>query len=333
MANHKPGSRANVRVRADVSSAGLESRAAAGLARIGNDRIVTVDGVTGVFTPISTARDTAVGDDERNNMQAIIDTLKEEVSSLQGRNLELTRQVTTLRERPSGPDDFASAVQQSLDELAQRMTSMRNSISNFAVRELKLDASVFVQVSPLGTIEYRFAQPGDDAGSAALSKLSLSIVPVPKNDLAGVWTPDLFQPEQPIAALPEIKEEQVKQLESAGLFSIGEFLQVGTRARAQAYLSALLGAERTRLQLWAQQAALMTLRGVTGSAALVLIEAGFGSFELIARETPEGLSKRYALIRKKHEEWGAPEADGSLTAQWIRAARQHLGLPQTPPAA
>jgi hypothetical protein len=200
--------------------------------RTGTDRIVKVDGVSGVFTPIGAGDDQPLGADERKNLQGVIDRLKAALVELQATNVKLGQELTALRERPSAPDDFASAVQQSLDEVAQRMASMRNSMSNFAIREFKLDASVFVRVSPLGTIEYRFVQPGDGVDGAALSKISMSVVPVPKSNLAGVWTPDLFQPEVSLAALPQASPALVGRLESAGLFSIGEFLQVGTRARA-----------------------------------------------------------------------------------------------------
>lgn len=296
------------------------------LARLGTDRLVTFEGVTGVFTPITSATETPIGTDERKNLLAIIDELKREIGALQSSILKLANDLQALRERPSAPDDFATAVQQSLDELQQRMSSMRNSMSNFAVRELKLDASVFVQVSPLGNIEYRFVQPGDDIEAAGVSRLSLDIVPVPKNDLAGVWTANFFQPGISISALPDITAEQAKSLEAAGLFSIGEFLQVGTRARAQAYLEALLGTERKRLALWAQQAMLMTLRGVNGAAAMVMIEAGLGTFEALAGLTVEVVVKAYQETREKRPELGAPEADEALAALWIRAARQYLGL-------
>jgi Domain of unknown function (DUF4332) len=332
MARRKPARPAamrttpNIGVSRETSPVTLDPFVTEKLLRVGTDRIVTIDGLTGVFTPIGTGPDVPIGADERKNLQEIIDRLKKEVTELQSSKLQLAQQLAALQERPSAPDDFASAVHQSLDELAQRMASMRNSMSNFAVREFKLDASVFVQVSALGTIEYRFVQPGDDADAAALSKLSLQLVPVPKSNLAGVWVPELFQPELSMAALPGVTDEQVQRLEAAGLFSIGEFLQVGTRARAQAYLEALLGTERKRLAEWVQQAALMTLRGVNGAAALVLIESGYGSFELLAGVTGETVSKHYALVRKKHPEWSAPAAGAALCAQWVRAARQYVGL-------
>jgi uncharacterized protein DUF4332 len=296
------------------------------LVRIGTDRIVKIDGVSGIFTPIGTGDSQPLGPDERKNLLAVIDRLKAALVEAQDTNLKLDQELKTLRERPSAPDDFASAVQQSLDEVAQRLATMRNSMSNFAVRDFKLDASVYVQVSPLGTIEYRFVQPGETVDGAALSKLSMDVVPVPKNDLAGVWTPDLFQPEVAIAELPQVSTEQVSRLESVGLFSIGEFLQVGTRARAQAYLEALLATERKRIALWAQQAALMTLRGVNGAAAMVLIEAGIGSFDRLAQLPAEAIVEQYTAAQKKHPEYGAPPVTAELAAQWIRAARQYLGL-------
>ena len=295
--------------------------------RLGSDSIVTIDGIRGVFTPVGAADGTPLGNDERKNLQAVIDELRKEVGRLQSNNLQLGKDLSALRDRPSAPDDFAAAVQQSLDELQQRMSTMRNAMSNFAVKEFKLEADVFVQVSPLGNIEYRFLQPGDTTSPTALSKLSLHLVPVPKNNLAGVWTPNLFQPDLSLAALPDVTPEQQKRMEGAGLYSIGEFLQVGTRARAQAYLEALLETERKRLAIWAQQAALLSLRGVNGGGAMVLIEAGFGSFDALADADAAMLVKRYGKLREKNPQWAAGEVDDNLAAQWIRAARQYLGLP------
>jgi len=296
------------------------------LTQIGRQSVVNVGGITGLFTPLTTGAGKPLGEDERKNLLQIIDQLKREVSEVQGRNLKLESDLTALRERPSAADDFAGGVQQSLDELQQRMANMRNTTSNFAVREFKLEASVFVQVTPLGSVEYRFVQPGEEAPPQALSKLSLQVVPVPKDSLAGVFTGNLFQPEMPVAALPEVTPDFARKIESAGVFTLGEFLQVGTRARAQAYLSALLGVERQRLALWAQQALLMTLRGVTGSAALVLIEAGLSSFETLSGLTPEALVTVYEATRARRPDLDAPALSAPLAAQWIRAARQYLGL-------
>jgi hypothetical protein len=298
------------------------------LRRIGNDTIVSVGGVTGVFTPIAGAENTPVTADERKNLLSIIDQLKKELASKQDTILSLQQTLNTLRDTPSSaPEDFATAVQQSLDELQQRMANMRNGVSNFAVRDFKLDASVFVQVSPLGSVEYRFIQPGEDVEAAAVSHLSLNVVPIPKNDARGVWTSNLFQPELPVSTLPEVDDTLATRLEKAGIYSIGEFTQVATRARAQAQLEALLGVKRERLALWAQQAALMTLRGVNGAAATVLIQAGLGSFEALAASTSATVQQNYEAARKAMGALTAPAADEALASIWIRAARQYLGMP------
>jgi len=165
-----------------------------------------------------------------------------------------------------------------------------------------------------------------------LSKLSLQVVPVPKDNLAGVWTPNLFQPDAPVAALPGLGDDGARKLEAAGVFTLGEFLQVGTRARAQAYLSALLDVERQRVALWAHQALLMTLRGVTGNAALVLIEAGVSRFETLAGLAAEGLTALYEATRQRRPDLAAPPLDITLAGQWVRAARQYLGLSEPTPA-
>ncbi|MES2714540.1 MAG: DUF4332 domain-containing protein [Pseudomonadota bacterium] len=315
----------------DAGSGGTAERLDnATVVRLGGDRVVTVGGVTGLFTPITSGTDQPLGGDERQNLLAIIDQLKREVAEVQSRNLKLEADLAQLRQRPSAPDDFASGVQQSLDELQQRMGHMRNGTSNFAVREFKLDASVFVQVSPLGSIEYRFVQPGDKVDAASLSRIAMQVVPLPKDSLAGVWTPNLFQPDVPVSALPGITAESVRRLEAAGLYSIGEYLQVGTRARAQAHLEALLGVQRTSLALWAQQALLMTLRGLSGAAALVLIEAGLASFERLAAMLPAALQAGYEASRMARPDLGAPALDVALAAQWVRGARQYLGLPDMP---
>ena len=133
------------------------------LVRIGTDRVVTVGGVTGLFTPITSASDQPPASDERMNLLTILDQLQREVGEVQSRNLKLDADLALLRQRPFAPEDFAGGLRQSLNELQQRMSTMRNSTSNFAVREFELDASMFVQVMPLGSIEYRFVQPGDNA--------------------------------------------------------------------------------------------------------------------------------------------------------------------------
>lgn len=306
---------------------GLTTPVPLAVTRIGTDQFVTINGKTGLFTPIGDTKDTPLGPDERANLLAVIDQLKQRLIASDARLAQLEQDLTTLRDAPATASDFASGVQQSIDELAQRLTETRNPVSNFAVREFKLDASVFVQVAPTGHIEYRFVQPGDAVIDQAVSKLSLTIVPLPKDNLAGVFTPNLFQPGVSVAALPGIEPAQVQRLESGGTYTMGEFLQASTRMRAQVYLEALLEVKREQLALWAQQALLMTLRGVDGRVATLLTLAGLGSFNALAQTAAADAVTRYDNARAARPDLDAGPLDPALLAQWTSAARQYLGLP------
>lgn len=298
--------------------------------RVGTERLVMMDGVTGLFTPLTETKDGQLTEDERANLLTVIDQLKTGLAESESEAIALRQQIDVLRNPPSSASDFASGVQQSLDELTQRLSEMHNPVSNFAVREFTLEASVCVQVSALGSIEYRFVQAGDEVNASALSKLALTVVPLPKADLTGVFTPNLFQPGVSVAALPGISTKSVQQLETTGTYTLGEFLQTSTRLRAQVYLEALLGTSRTQLALWAQQALLMTLRGVDGRVALVLIEAALGSFDALAVAMPEDVSQRYHEARKSRPDLEAPEVPAEWPALWVAAARQYLGLSAEP---
>lgn len=295
--------------------------------RVGTDRLVTVGGVTGLFTPLGGDPGKPLGGDERANLLGLIDSLKRELAGAQSRSEQLSVDLDSLRQRGAPAADFASGVQQSLDELQLRLSSMRNPVANFAVRELKLEAGVAVQIGPTGTIEYRFLQPGDEMPASAVSRLSINVVPLPKDNLAGVWTSNLFQPERSLTDLPDISNQQAQRLEAQGMFSIGEFVQASTRVRAQAFLVALLEVDRTRLALWAQQAGLMTLRGVDGRVAATLIGAGLGSFDALARVPPAEMLTRYEAERAAQPQRNVPAITEATAALWVRAARQYLGLP------
>ena len=63
-------------------------------------------------------------------------------------------------------------------------------------------------------------------------------------------------------------------------------------------------------------------------AALVLMEAGCGAFEPLAAQTPETLLLRYEAARLARPDLHAPALTPALAEQWVRAARQYLGLPE-----
>lgn len=292
---------------------------------ISNPQVVTVDGITGVFTPVTNKPDTPISADERKNLQMLIENLQKQVGELRNENITLTQQLEVLRNPPHSPEDFATAIQQSVDELQQKLTAMKNPVSSFALKEFRIDANVMIDVTQFGTIEYRFIRPDDTIDPNALSRITMDLVPIPKASLDHTWTMDLFQPGLGIEELPHITSEQSKTLETNSICTIGEFLQVGTRARAATQLVALLGVERAALSQWLQQAELLTLKGTNGATVLVLIAAGFNSLSAIAATTPEALLNAYLEKRKGMNQSGSVEATLEEANLWISASRRYLG--------
>ena len=261
-------------------------------------QIVKVRGVTGIFTPVTNRPDKPLTDDERKNFQALIEQLTRQVAALQASNLALTKQLDDLRNPPHSADAFSTAIQYSVDDLQQKLTTMKNPMSNFGLKGFRIDARVMIDISRLGAIEYRFIRPGDPADPNAVSQITMDLVPIPKAGADHTWTPDLFQPDLSIEALPQITRGQAKVLEASHIFTIGEFLQVGTRARATAELVALLRIERTALADWVRQAELLTIKGTNGATVLVLIAAGYPSLDAIAHSTPDALLAAHPPLAK-----------------------------------
>ncbi|HYR12361.1 MAG TPA: hypothetical protein VEQ60_31530, partial [Longimicrobium sp.] len=139
-----------------------------------------------------------------SELQTSNTALRSELVTLQEQDLrsreqivELTQKAIQLEDQLSQqgaragrePDDFASAVSHSLDTLQTRLAGLSNPLTDFAVREFSIDARVAVNVTPLGTVEYRFIRPGETVAPAAVSNVSMKVVPVPKQTQAGSWTP------------------------------------------------------------------------------------------------------------------------------------------------
>jgi hypothetical protein len=49
---------------------------------------------------------------------------------------------------------------------------------------------------------------------------------------------------------------------------------------------------------------------------------------LLAGHAPETVARGYARVRAAHKDWAAPLAGIAWARQWVRAARQYLGLPE-----
>lgn len=257
---------------ATAAAAGI-IRPALTLQPIDVDKLVTVNGQLGVFTPVSTGN--ANDPNSAANQQVILDSLKTEVAQLRQQNLDLAGKLD-LGNRPArSPEDFASAVQGALDQLQAQLSAMSNPVSNFAVKEFRLESNVHVDVNALGQVSYRFFQPGDTADPNTTSRISIDLVPIPKSTTAGSFVPGLFQAGLDVSSIEGLTASALQTLRTNQISTVGDLLSAGTRARTSTALAALLGDDRAKLAGWLSAAELLTIQGMTGAQAAVLLAAGF----------------------------------------------------------
>ena len=331
----------------------------AALHPIETDRLVTLEGVTGIFTPIAGTDGGAEGD---QNLQAIIGVLRAEIGDLRGqldgavaerdlykqRDAERARIAQemealhakvaalesenqdlklALQKPPRLADDLASAVAHSVDSLQTRMAGLTNPVSNFAVREFSIDAKVQIDVTPLGTVEYRFIQPGDRVEASQISNVSMTLVPIPRPDATGTYTRADFTPLVPIEDIQGIGEAYRKRLNAHEIYTVNDLLTAGTRVRGSVALATLLDVDRERLGEWLSHAQLMTVRTIDGRAAELLYDLGIHSLEALASADPADLTARYnQRVGQLDRQTLAPQSPAAV-ADWVRAARAFVGSP------
>jgi predicted flap endonuclease-1-like 5' DNA nuclease len=294
------------------------------LLRIGDERLVAVDGVHGVFTPLATAD--AADANSSKNLGEIVALLKREVVALREQNLDLQRRLDEQQAKSSRtPDDFASAVKHSLDSLQARLAESSNPVSNFVVREFSLEAKVQVDVSPLGVIDYRFVQPGEAVDPNRLSKLALTIVPTPKPNAAHSFTAPEFTPQVAVEEIQGVGEVWGKRLNTHGLYTVGDLLAAGSRVRSQAELAALLTVDRERLADWLAQAELLTVRDVDGRRAELLARTGVAGLEGLAKEAPETLVEKFNAENSRKREGRVAPLKLEDAKLWIDTAKAWTG--------
>ena len=290
------------------------------LSRVGADRIVTVDGKPGLFTPLVGADPADAG--STANLEKVVDLLRAQVAQLQTENATLTAKIAELQSPPSSPDDFAAGMQHSLDVLQGRLAAMDNQVSNFAVREFSLESKVHVDVTPLGTIGFQFVQPGDEVNAAALSTVSITVVPVPKPaDVTPAGAAPLAAtPDVGIEAIDGLSDAQVGKLRAAHVTTVGSFQQIATRSSTTASLISLLGVDRDTVGRYALLAGLLTVPGLDKVKAAILYDAGITDVATLAAVTPAQVVKKYASAarRSKIDDGFRPDEDAA--AAWIAAA-------------
>ena len=249
-------------------------------------RLVTVDGRLGLFTPVE-------GDDAKastDNLSEIVDVLRRQVEQLQQKNADLTAEIEAIP--PRSADDVAAAIAASVDSLQGRLGQMDNAVTNFGLREFSLQSKVRVDVTALGTLGFHFVQPGDQLPAEALSTLSVTLVPVPKE-----------QPLDPAAGpttagadLHDLgfSQPDIALLRSQHVNTAAELASVGTPASATATLASMLGTDRVDLADRIAQATLTTLPELDLARAAVLRSTGLGTVAALAASTPDAVAEQYA---------------------------------------
>jgi Domain of unknown function (DUF4332) len=289
------------------------------LHRVGADQIVEIDGRPGLFTPF-------VGADPKDapstdNLAQVVDVLRGEVGRLQAENADLAGRLADLSAQSRASDDVAAALQHSLDVLQQNLATMDNPVSNFAVREFQLESKVHVDVTELGTVGYRFAQPGEQLDPGTLSTLRIMVVPVPKpvpDETAAPDAPSLAG----VEAIDGLTEPQIAALRSAHVTSAATFERVATRATTTASLISLLGTDRDALGRFVMLAGLLALPGVDRLKAAVLYDAGITDVATLAAAAPADVVRRYAKAAKpRADDDGFRPTKDDATA-WITAAHR-----------
>jgi hypothetical protein len=153
-------------------------------------------------------------------------------------------------------------------------------------------------------------------------------VPVPKQDVGNTFTAD-FQPQTSIAEIEGITTEQQALLHRSGIDTVGDFLAVGTRARSNIELTALLQTDRVKLAGFLASAQILTLKGIDGPRAAVLVAAGIDSLQKIAVLTPDILIKRFNEQRTKMQRNDANLLDLAEAERWIGGAKLFTGSKST----
>lgn len=257
---------------------------------------------------------------EEAGLRQLVRALRSEVIRLEKENVALKDQCATEVPPLRTADDFACALQQSLDTLQHRLGKTTNPTSDFAVKELRLDTEVHLEVSTLGLIGYRFPEYGRPVDRAALSRLCLTVVPVPKPGETAVLAQGRFTPDASVEEIHGVGEAYRRDLNLAGVFTIRELLATGSRVRSTAQLEAMLGVDRRLLGTWLQHAELLLVRDIDGRTASVLHDAGIVDLATLAGMKPAQVVARFNKVRVTQKRSGVDALTPETARAWIAAA-------------
>jgi hypothetical protein len=245
--------------------------------------------------------------------------LRREIARLLADNQGLVERVAVLSAPRRSPDDFAVALQRMVDDVQSRLAMLANPVSNFAVKELHLDAPVAISVTRLGAVEYRFLRPGDPADPNTTTRLSLTLVPIEKQSTAGTLPGDLFKADLGLERIGRLDQKTLDLLHGNQIFTLGELVRVGTRAQGRVELGNLLKAGSEKIAEWLSLAELLLVREIDEARAYQLFALGIRSLADLAKQEPRRLSER---VGAKAEE----------AKRWVDVARYFEGLAPLPAA-
>jgi hypothetical protein len=259
--------------------------------------IVTLDGLKGVFIPLDAANLTKNQSSEE--LAKTIDVLQAALLEKNNENLKLREQNAQLLTPPQSPDDFASALQSAVDTLQTKLSQLSNPVSNFAVKEFKIDTRVGIKMTPLGMVEFRFSGPGERLAPESLSQLSLTLVPVEKPNSIDPALAQFLRPLQPISTIEDMAEVMISQTQSVQryfeanhIYTIGDFLKVGSRIEVQARIVAATQIKPDLLEDWFNIAQLLLIKGMTYDIAKALGKVGIKSMEDLSEAAPDKLAQQ-----------------------------------------
>lgn len=259
-------------------------------------------------------------------------TLLLRLRCLQEENLRLRKQLGDLTDGcwpvaegdspVCGHEDLAGGLSSAIDGLQSQLSQMSNAVSDFGLREVSLQAKVMPEITSLGVLNYRLIRPGGAVDPQTISTLSLTIVPVPKQDKVGTLSPGEFKRHVGVEEIPGIGEDGNARLRRNGIYTATDFLQVGTRARSAVRLAALLDVDRQRLNEWLAQAQLLMLEGVNSQTAGLLFATGIRGLNDLASLTPAEVLSRY---EKQAGSSKLPRLNPAQVEMWIKTARTYTG--------
>ncbi len=285
---------------------------------VATDEIVTIGDRTGIFTPL-----TAKGSDNTDNLAKIVDVLRGELAEARSTAAALQAKVDELSRPARSADNLAEGVQNALDGLAERLGAMSNTTSNFAVREFTLESKVHVDVTPVGTIGFQFVKPGEVVNAAALSTVTLTVVPIPKpvpDPVGGTPpAPAVRATDSPVEALG-LSDVQAAALRGAHIATTSEFARVATHATATAELVSMLGVSREELGRYALIAGLLTVPGLDPVKARVLYESGIHDTATLAGLKAATVVARYAKAAPSIPGAGRWRPKPEDASAWVAAA-------------